>query len=191
MCAGAIYWSGIKTVVYALPEAELKTLAGEPTFDLPCREVLARGSSRVPVEVRGPLLVEEAKRVHEGFWKDHVNGPSLGWKTRMLKRETKGRDDDVEDGGAGEQKMCNEEEFLQLRRLQWEKRRKREREARKEEDDDVVNRRFKDESVTDRQRRLWGGEEEEDFDEDGFLEQRRLPWVSEEEEAGLRGWRRG
>jgi tRNA(Arg) A34 adenosine deaminase TadA len=75
MCAGSIYWSGIGHVVYALPETELLKIAGPPTFSLPCREVFVRGS--LPVKVEGPFLVEEAKKVHEGFWdgKAHVNGP--------------------------------------------------------------------------------------------------------------------
>ena len=70
MCAGAIYWSGIGRVVYALSEAELKALTGDdpenPTLDLPCREVFARGAR--PVKVLGPLLEEEAIQPHLGFW---------------------------------------------------------------------------------------------------------------------------
>jgi hypothetical protein len=76
MCAGAIYWSGCGHVVYALPEDALRALAGEPTFSLPCREVFARGSLQVVVE--GPFLVEDAKKVHAGFWTEHVNGPRRG-----------------------------------------------------------------------------------------------------------------
>ena len=71
--AGAIYWSGIGHVVYALPEKELREIAGPPTLALPCREVLAHGT--LPVLVEGPFLLEEARRVHEGFWTAHVNGP--------------------------------------------------------------------------------------------------------------------
>jgi tRNA(Arg) A34 adenosine deaminase TadA len=70
MCAGAIYWSGIARVVYALSEARLLELTGDhpdnPTLALPCREVFARGQRTV--EVLGPLLEDEAARVHEGFW---------------------------------------------------------------------------------------------------------------------------
>ncbi len=70
MCAGAIYWSGIARVVYALPETRLLEITGDhpenPTLSLPCREVFARGQR--PVEVLGPLLEDEAARVHEGFW---------------------------------------------------------------------------------------------------------------------------
>jgi tRNA(Arg) A34 adenosine deaminase TadA len=72
MCAGAIYWAGIGRVVYGLSERELKAITGDhpdnPTLDLPCREVFARG--QFAVEVLGPLLVEEARAVHAGFWGD-------------------------------------------------------------------------------------------------------------------------
>ncbi|MBU1080790.1 MAG: nucleoside deaminase [Spirochaetes bacterium] len=71
MCAGAIYWSGIGRVVYALSETELKRLTGDdpenPTLDLPCREVFARGQRDVAVE--GPENVPGAAEVHEGFWR--------------------------------------------------------------------------------------------------------------------------
>jgi tRNA(Arg) A34 adenosine deaminase TadA len=71
MCAGAIYWSGISRVIYALGADELPPLvgdlSGERTLNLPCREVLARGG-RV-VEVSGPHLSRQAAAVHEGFWR--------------------------------------------------------------------------------------------------------------------------
>jgi len=70
MCAGAIYWTGIGRVVYALPEKGLFRYTGShdenPTLDLPCREVFARGQR--PTIVAGPYLEEEAGAVHEGFW---------------------------------------------------------------------------------------------------------------------------
>src|SRR3982751_4016956 len=56
MCAGAIYWSGIGRVVFALSESELATMVeeeeGVPPLHLPCREVFARGGR--PVVVDGP-----------------------------------------------------------------------------------------------------------------------------------------
>ena len=70
MCSGAVYWTGIGRVVYALSEHALLRLTGDhpenPTFSLPCREVFARGQRRVAVI--GPLLEDEAARAHEGFW---------------------------------------------------------------------------------------------------------------------------
>jgi tRNA(Arg) A34 adenosine deaminase TadA len=70
MCAGAIYWAGIGRVVYALAETGLLKFTGShaenPTLQLPCREVFARGQRKV--EVSGPHLEEEAAVVHRGFW---------------------------------------------------------------------------------------------------------------------------
>jgi len=43
-----------------------------PTLDLPCREVFARGQR--PIAVLGPLLEEEAAQVHEGFWTHRGKG---------------------------------------------------------------------------------------------------------------------
>ncbi|MEN5300714.1 nucleoside deaminase [Pseudomonas sp. TWI628] len=70
MCAGAVYWTGIGRVVYALSEHALLGLTGahpeNPTFSLPCREVFARGQRTV--QVHGPVLEEEAAVAHQGFW---------------------------------------------------------------------------------------------------------------------------
>jgi tRNA(Arg) A34 adenosine deaminase TadA len=70
MCSGAIYWTGIGRVVFGLAETELVAMTGaseqNPTLSLPCREVFARGQR--PVVVDGPLLTEQARAVHKGFW---------------------------------------------------------------------------------------------------------------------------
>ncbi|MBV6699719.1 nucleoside deaminase [Kitasatospora aureofaciens] len=70
MCSGAIYWSGIPRVVYALAASELNVLAGvdpeEPLLDLPCRQVFAAGGNTV--DVSGPYLYAEAAAVHAGYW---------------------------------------------------------------------------------------------------------------------------
>jgi tRNA(Arg) A34 adenosine deaminase TadA len=70
MCAGAAYWAGIGRVVYGLSERRLKAMTGahdeNPTLDLPCREVFARGQRHV--EVVGPLLEDEAAALHDGIW---------------------------------------------------------------------------------------------------------------------------
>jgi tRNA(Arg) A34 adenosine deaminase TadA len=65
MCAGAIYWAGVRGVVYALSSAELTRLAGGD-FLIPCRELFSRASRHV--EVAGPALTEEALKVHEAYW---------------------------------------------------------------------------------------------------------------------------
>jgi tRNA(Arg) A34 adenosine deaminase TadA len=70
MCAGAAYWAGVGRVVYGLSERDLRRLIGPHpenlTMDLPCRVVF--GSGQRPVEVVGPLLEQESRAVHEGFW---------------------------------------------------------------------------------------------------------------------------
>ena len=70
MCAGAIYWSGIGAVVYALAESELAAMTGDdpenPTLALPCRSVFAAG--RRSVTVTGPFALASGRAVHAGFW---------------------------------------------------------------------------------------------------------------------------
>jgi tRNA(Arg) A34 adenosine deaminase TadA len=70
MCSGAVYWTGVDRVVYALSERRLLELTGDhpenPTFSLPCREVFARGQRRI--QVSGPHLEDEAAAPHRGFW---------------------------------------------------------------------------------------------------------------------------
>ena len=65
MCAGKLYWAGLRTVVYALPSDELAMLAGRD-FLVPCRELFARAVETV--HVIGPVLVDEARAVHQGYW---------------------------------------------------------------------------------------------------------------------------
>jgi tRNA(Arg) A34 adenosine deaminase TadA len=70
MCAGAAYWAGVGRVVFGLSEKQLKDITGNhpenPTLDLPCRAVFEAGQRKV--EVIGPILVEEAAKLHEGVW---------------------------------------------------------------------------------------------------------------------------
>jgi tRNA(Arg) A34 adenosine deaminase TadA len=70
MCSGAMYWTGVRRLVYALSEAGLYHLTGanpkNPTMHLPCREVLARGQGEFVV--LGPALEDEASQAHLGFW---------------------------------------------------------------------------------------------------------------------------
>ncbi len=65
MCAGAIYWTGIRKVVYGCPAETLGKMTGG-LFVLPCREVFAQGKEKT--EVVGPVLEKESIGVHEGFW---------------------------------------------------------------------------------------------------------------------------
>ena len=65
MCVGKIYWAGIRSVVYALWAQELAVLAGSD-FLVPCRDLFLRATEAVTVI--GPMLVDEARTVHVGFW---------------------------------------------------------------------------------------------------------------------------
>jgi tRNA(Arg) A34 adenosine deaminase TadA len=65
MCTGAIYWAGIRKVVYALSGEELAKQAGE-RLRISCRIIFA--SAVDEVEVAGPFLTSEALAVHQGFW---------------------------------------------------------------------------------------------------------------------------
>lgn len=63
MCAGAIYRGGVRRVVYALSIASMRELGGPDSDELllSCREVMARGMRQV--DVTGPALQKEARRV--------------------------------------------------------------------------------------------------------------------------------
>ncbi len=72
MCAGTVYWANIGRVVYGMEERRLLALTGNhaenPTLDLPCRDVFARGQKAV--RVWGPVAEVEAEiaALHEVFW---------------------------------------------------------------------------------------------------------------------------
>jgi tRNA(Arg) A34 adenosine deaminase TadA len=72
MCAGTQYWAHIGRLVYGMTEARLLSITGNhaenPTLDLPCREVFARGQKAI--EVIGPVaeVEEEIAAVHRAFW---------------------------------------------------------------------------------------------------------------------------
>jgi len=65
MCTGKMYWAGIRSIVYALQSEQLAALAARD-FVIPCRELFSR--SQENVQVVGPVLVDEAREVHLGFW---------------------------------------------------------------------------------------------------------------------------
>jgi tRNA(Arg) A34 adenosine deaminase TadA len=70
MCAGAIFWSGIQRVVFGIDAERLRLFRGElleqKDAELSCRDVFSASSHSI--ECIGPSLIEEASRVHEGFW---------------------------------------------------------------------------------------------------------------------------
>ena len=65
MCAGAIYWAGIPTVVYGCSAETLGEMAGA-SFVIPCRHIFSFGTAKI--EVIGPILAAETAAVHVGFW---------------------------------------------------------------------------------------------------------------------------
>lgn len=71
MCAGAIFWSNIRRVVFGIDAVRLRAFRGERAeqrdAELSCRDVFA--ASPHPIACIGPVLVDEAAQVHEGFWK--------------------------------------------------------------------------------------------------------------------------
>lgn len=73
MCAGTQYWAHIGRLVYGLAERELLALTGDhpenPTLDLPCREVFARGQKAVQVIGPVPALASEIAALHRDFWR--------------------------------------------------------------------------------------------------------------------------
>ncbi len=65
MCAGAIYWGGVRRVIYALSIETMTALGGAVADELAlhCREVLGRGTHCV--EVLGLALEDEARHVFD------------------------------------------------------------------------------------------------------------------------------
>ena len=72
MCAGTQYWAHIGRVIYGLEERELLRLTGNhaenPTLDLPCREVFARGQKDMRVIGPVPAMAEAIAATHRRFW---------------------------------------------------------------------------------------------------------------------------
>jgi tRNA(Arg) A34 adenosine deaminase TadA len=70
MCAAALVWANIRNVVFGLSMDKIYAMFGDPG-DAP---VLAIASREIfkhapwPVQVRGPMLEEEASLPHAGFW---------------------------------------------------------------------------------------------------------------------------
>lgn len=65
MCTGAIFWSGIRQVVFSFPAEELGRMANDK-FCGPCNMLFDRAAQKT--KIVGPILAEEGRKVHEGFW---------------------------------------------------------------------------------------------------------------------------
>ncbi len=88
MCAGTQYWANIGRVVFGIEETAPAALTGNhaenPTLDLPCREVFARGQKAM--RVWGPVAEVEAEiaALHASFWRTPHGGACLmGWDGRL------------------------------------------------------------------------------------------------------------
>ncbi|HEY9105051.1 MAG TPA: nucleoside deaminase [Roseateles sp.] len=70
MCAGAIFWSGIRRVVFGIDAVSLRAFRalqpGAGDLEMSCREVFA--TSPQAFEVLGPALSNEAIAPHNAFW---------------------------------------------------------------------------------------------------------------------------
>lgn len=79
MCAGTQYWAHIGGLVYGLEERALLAITGNhaenPTLDLPCREVFARGQKAM--RVIGPVesMAEPIAALHRDFWRRDQGAP--------------------------------------------------------------------------------------------------------------------
>ncbi|CAN5694337.1 nucleoside deaminase [soil metagenome] len=71
MCAGAIFWSNIRRVVYGIDADTLREFRAGRHIQLDvgvsCHDVFA--ASPHPIESVGPALVEDASKPHVGYWK--------------------------------------------------------------------------------------------------------------------------
>ena len=72
MCAGTQYWANIGRVVFGMTEQQLLSITGNhshnPTLDLPCRDVFARGQKAIEVIGPVPEVEEEIMELHRNFW---------------------------------------------------------------------------------------------------------------------------
>ena len=72
MCAATQYWAHIGGLVYGMAESELLEITGShdenPTLDLPCREVFARGHKAMAVVGPVPAAQPAIAAVHRAFW---------------------------------------------------------------------------------------------------------------------------
>jgi len=73
MCAGTQYWANIGRTVFGIAEKALLAETGNhpenPTLDLPCRHVFARGQKDMKVIGPVPALQEPIVALHRRYWR--------------------------------------------------------------------------------------------------------------------------
>lgn len=67
MCAGAIYWAGVRTIVFGCSAAAFGQLVGAGGFSLSSAQLF--GFAHDPVQVIGPILEDEGLAVHKAYWR--------------------------------------------------------------------------------------------------------------------------
>jgi tRNA(Arg) A34 adenosine deaminase TadA len=76
MCCGALYWTNVRRLVFGITERKLLELTGSdarnPTFDLPCDQVLSHGQKSFEIvgPATDPALISAIVSDHVGFWGD-------------------------------------------------------------------------------------------------------------------------
>ena len=73
MCAGTQYWANIGRTVFGIEERMLLAETGNhpenPTLDLPCRHVFARGQKDIRVIGPVPSMAEPIVALHRRYWR--------------------------------------------------------------------------------------------------------------------------
>lgn len=70
MCAGAIFWSNIRHLVYGMPGSQITEFMDNPQdgegLNVSACGIFGQGSYQIKID--GPILLKEAREVHSGFW---------------------------------------------------------------------------------------------------------------------------
>jgi tRNA(Arg) A34 adenosine deaminase TadA len=73
MCCGALYWAGVRRVVFACSERRLSEIVGSG-LNASSRDIFAHASE--PVQLVGPVLQDLAQNSHVAFWPKYLSGAS-------------------------------------------------------------------------------------------------------------------
>jgi len=66
MCCGAVYWAGIRHVVFGFPADRLEEMVGGSGIHRSSRDIL--GDATGDVRIDGPVLEDAAGAVHARYW---------------------------------------------------------------------------------------------------------------------------
>jgi len=70
MCAGAIYWAGIRTVVFGCSLSRFAEVVGS-SLDIDSRDIFRTANREI--KVIGPILEEEVLQIHKDFWNESLS----------------------------------------------------------------------------------------------------------------------